>query len=171
MDYFWLPYIIDLTLKYIWPYIYSINKHSFRFIFIFFKYAFWLACNIHVHSIWRAWGVATISRMLKNIRLFCKRVLQKRPIFCKETYVFQHPTHRSHPIVHVCITFVCKTHVHSVWLTYRKMPSQSWLKGKFKQYKLDLPPFYRHPDHASYISRNAHVKHTCMSFDFQSIMP
>jgi len=36
--------------------------------------------------------------MLKNIGLFCKRALQKRPIFCKETYIFKHPTHRSHPI-------------------------------------------------------------------------
>jgi len=44
------------------------------------------------------YGVATISRMLKNIGLFCKRALQKRPVFCKETYIFKHPTHRSHPI-------------------------------------------------------------------------
>ena len=44
------------------------------------------------------YGVATISRMLKNLGLFCKRDLQKRPIFCKETYIFKHPTHRSHPI-------------------------------------------------------------------------
>ena len=44
------------------------------------------------------YGVATISRMLKNTGLFCKRDLQKRPIFCKETYIFKHPTHRSHPI-------------------------------------------------------------------------
>jgi len=48
-----------------------------------------------------AYGVATISRMLKNIGLFCKRALQKRPIFCKETYIFKHPTHRSHPILEV----------------------------------------------------------------------
>jgi len=45
------------------------------------------------------YGVATISRMLKNIGLFCKRDLQKRPIFCKETYIFKHPTNRSHPIL------------------------------------------------------------------------
>jgi len=42
--------------------------------------------------------VATISRMLKNIGLFCKRALQKRPVFCNETYIFKHPTNRSHPI-------------------------------------------------------------------------
>jgi len=45
------------------------------------------------------YGLATISRMLKNIRLFCKRALQKRPVFCKETCIFKHPTNRSHPIV------------------------------------------------------------------------
>jgi len=52
----------------------------------------------HMYDIHVWYGVATISRMLKNIGLFCKRDLQKRPIFCKETYVFKHPTHRSHPI-------------------------------------------------------------------------
>jgi len=44
------------------------------------------------------YGVAPISMMLKNICLFCKRALQKRPVFCKETCIFKHPTHRSHPI-------------------------------------------------------------------------
>ena len=44
------------------------------------------------------YGVATMSRMLKNICLFCKRALQKRLVFCKETCIFKHPTHRSHPI-------------------------------------------------------------------------
>jgi len=33
------------------------------------------------------------------IGLFCKRALQKRPIFSKETYNFKEPTTRSHPIV------------------------------------------------------------------------
>ena len=58
--------------------------------------------NIHIYTniLVRqlVYGVATISRMLKNIGLFCKRDLQKRPIFCKETYIFKHPTNRSHPI-------------------------------------------------------------------------
>jgi len=34
-----------------------------------------------------SYGVATISRMLKNIGLFCKRDLKKRPT--KETYILQ----------------------------------------------------------------------------------
>ena len=58
---------------------------------------------LHIHDLKSTstllpYGVAKISRMLKNIGLFCKRALQKRPIFCKETYIFKHPTNRSHPI-------------------------------------------------------------------------
>jgi len=50
------------------------------------------------HSSSNSYGVAMISRMLKNIGLFCKRALQKRPVSCKETCIFKHPTNRSHPI-------------------------------------------------------------------------
>ena len=48
----------------------------------------------------RMYEVATISRMLKNIGLFCKRAVQKRPIFCKETFIFQHSTNR----IYMCDT-------------------------------------------------------------------
>ena len=44
------------------------------------------------------YGVATISRLLKIIGLFCKRALQKRLYSAKETYDFKEPTNRSHPI-------------------------------------------------------------------------
>jgi len=47
------------------------------------------------------YGVATISRMLENIGLFCKRALQKRPVFWKQTCIFKHPTHRIRPIPRV----------------------------------------------------------------------
>ena len=46
---------------------------------------------------WR-YGVATISRLLKIIGLFCKRALQKRQYSAKETYNLKEPTNRSHPI-------------------------------------------------------------------------
>ena len=50
------------------------------------------------------YGVATISRLLKIIGLFCKRARLKRPYSAKETYNFREPTNRSHPIcMHVCI--------------------------------------------------------------------
>jgi len=48
------------------------------------------------------YGVATISRMLKNIGLFCKRDLQKRPIFCKETTIY-------HAYVTICVNYTCNT--------------------------------------------------------------
>jgi len=53
--------------------------------------------NVYTQHLWKH-GVATISRLLKIIGLFCKRALQKRPIFSKETYNFKEPTNRSHPI-------------------------------------------------------------------------
>ena len=42
--------------------------------------------------------VSYISRLLKIIRLFCKRALQKRRYYAKETYNFKEPTKQSHPI-------------------------------------------------------------------------
>jgi len=44
--------------------------------------------------------VATISRLLEIIGLFCKRDLLKRLYSAKETYNFTEPTNRSHPIVY-----------------------------------------------------------------------
>ena len=46
----------------------------------------------------REYGVATISRLLKIIGLFCKRALQKRLYSAKETYDFKEPTNRSNPM-------------------------------------------------------------------------
>ena len=43
--------------------------------------------------------VATVSRLLKIIGLFCKRALLKRLYSAKETYDFKEPTNRSHVIV------------------------------------------------------------------------
>jgi len=45
------------------------------------------------------YGVATISRLLKIIGVFCKTALHKRLYSTKETYNFKEPTSRSHPIV------------------------------------------------------------------------
>ena len=50
------------------------------------------------------YGVATISRLLKIICLFCKRALFKRRYSAKETYDFKEPTNRSHSIcMYTCI--------------------------------------------------------------------
>jgi len=44
------------------------------------------------------YGVASISRLLEMIGVFCKRALQKRLYSAKETYHFKEPTNRSHPM-------------------------------------------------------------------------
>jgi len=45
-----------------------------------------------------SYRVATISRLLKIIGLFCKRAPQKRLYSAKETNNYKEPTKRSHPI-------------------------------------------------------------------------
>ena len=64
------------------------------------------------------YGVATISRMFKNIGLFCKRALQKRPVFCKETCIFKHPTHRSHPISDISDIFDICMYIYCIWYIF-----------------------------------------------------
>jgi len=44
------------------------------------------------------YGVATISRLLQIIGLFCKKALKNRRYSAKETYNFKEPTNRSHRI-------------------------------------------------------------------------
>jgi len=53
--------------------------------------------SLYISCILR-YGVASVSRLLKTIGLFCKRDLYKRRYSAKETYAFKEPTNRSHPI-------------------------------------------------------------------------
>jgi len=46
--------------------------------------------------------VASTTRLLKIIGLFCKRALQKRRYSAKETYNLKEPPNRSHPIPTFC---------------------------------------------------------------------
>ena len=51
--------------------------------------------------------VARISRLPKNIGLFCKRTLEKRLYSTKEIYNLKEPTNHRHPIsvyLSVCLT-------------------------------------------------------------------
>ena len=56
---------------------------------------------IHTHLFLSSicdYGVATISRLLKMIRLFCRISSLLYGSFAKETYNFKEPTSHSHPI-------------------------------------------------------------------------
>jgi len=50
-------------------------------------------------SLFCYYTVATISKLLKIIGLFCKRALSKRKYSAKKTYDFEEPTTCSHPIL------------------------------------------------------------------------
>jgi len=55
------------------------------------------------------YGVATISRLLKIIGIFCKRALWNRRYSAEETYDFKEPNNRSHPIFEIsqCLAVLC----------------------------------------------------------------
>jgi len=67
--------------------------------------------------------VATISRLLTIIGLFCKRTLLKRLSYAKETYDFEEPTNRSHPIAsavytHMSLHVYMYIHIHIYTYTH-----------------------------------------------------
>jgi len=64
--------------------------------------------HTHVYQTIYIW-VATISRLLQIVGLFCKRDLLKRRYSAKETYIFEEPTNRSHPICIYTHTYI-ETH-------------------------------------------------------------
>ena len=60
---------------------------------------------VHTHKyaecLRECYGVATCSRLLKIIGLFCRLSSLLQGSFTKETYNFKEPTNRSHPILEV----------------------------------------------------------------------
>jgi len=81
---------------YVCIYIYSCINVSV-YIYSYTHTLFWCDACDAIHC----YGVATISRLLKNIGLFCKSALLKRRYSTKETCNVKEATNRSHPI---CIT-------------------------------------------------------------------
>jgi len=58
-----------------------------------------------------SYGVATISRLLQIIGLFCRISSLLKGSFAKETYYFKEPTNHSHPICHMWVVMS-----HMGWL-------------------------------------------------------
>jgi len=99
-------YLSSDTFVVTWQAIFAMH-HSMYSLFIKRQVSFsqfYLSSDTFVVT-WRAisvsttrYGVATISRLLKIIGLFCKRALRKSLYSAKETCNFKEPTNRSHPI-------------------------------------------------------------------------
>jgi len=72
------------------------------------------------------YGVATISRLFKIIGLYCKRALQKRHIFFKETYNFKGPTNRQTNAPTPTRTHThTHAHTHTYTHTYKHIPAHT----------------------------------------------
>jgi len=74
----------------------TFNPHSD---FSFFLIIRTIAQNTHLISSNSQYGVATVSRLLKMMDLFCRISSLLYGSFAKETYNFKEPTNRSHLIV------------------------------------------------------------------------
>jgi len=81
-----------------------------------YTYQFWHEILCHLICSW-LYGVATVSRLLEIIVLFCKRALIKRWYSAKETYNFKEPTNRSHPIPGI-VSGIRKGAVEIFWLCW-----------------------------------------------------
>ena len=60
----------------------------------------WLICD-SFNLVCMGYGVATMSRLLENIGLFCRIWSLLQGSFAKETHNFKEPTNRSHLLCHV----------------------------------------------------------------------
>ena len=88
----------------------------------------WISTSqkLHIYALVSTYGVATISRLLKIIRLFCKRALKKRRYSAKETHDLKEPTNRSHPISHQSLTYIAmfstqKLHMYALVCTHGRI--------------------------------------------------
>ena len=106
----------------------------------------------HMKESCLTYGVATISRLLKFVSLFCKWALQKRLYSAKETYNFKEPTSRSHPIW------------KSLQCLFCRIPSL--LQGSFAKetYNFKEPPSRSHP---IWISRVSHVNESRYTYELR----
>ena len=100
------------------------------------------------------YGVATISRLLKIMFLFCKRALWKRRYSAKETYKLKESTDRSHPISPV-------THMNESCRTYEWVMPYIWMshgahmKKSCHTYEWVMPHTWT--IHATYMNESCHT--------------
>ena len=70
-----------------------------------------------------SYGVATISRLLKTIGLFCRISSLLQGSFAKKTYNFEASTHRSHPIAKFLKSQLAKNSEDSALQNFSKVSS------------------------------------------------
>ena len=108
--------------------------HRYRSLFIDTGFCSQIRFSLHSYGSFGqvSYGVATISRLLKNIGLFCRISSLLQGSFAKETYNFKEPTHRSHPI-QTCANMQVPCVCSQVWLSRIDLFSQIYVS--FHRYK------------------------------------
>jgi len=108
----------------------------FIFLILIFSYSISVSAYFLFLKDW--YGVATMSRMLKNTGLFAEYRSLLCISFAKETYIFKHPTNRSHPMswkqeskkTHLlCSRESCHIFEYIVPLCYIKEDGVPWFGG------------------------------------------
>jgi len=107
-----------------------------------------VSCHIYAcvmsHMSESCYGVATMSRLLKDIGLFCKRALWKRLYSARETYDFKEPTNRSHPIWRSTHTHLTHTHPVVPHRTLCFHASIQKYKDRYVEYKRKYMSQFKH---------------------------
>jgi len=154
----WLFHIWDMTGLYIW-------HDSFIYV-TWLIYIAWLRDSficvtwyIHVFYVTpsQAYGVASTSRLLKIIGLFCKRALYKRLYSTKETYNFKEPTNRSHPIARQCAVGMRHDSFNICDMTHSCMCFDSLIHVTWHIHTCDMTPSYMGHDSFTHVTRTIHI--------------
>jgi len=108
--------------------------------------------TMYTEYIWSVYlcryGVATISRLLKMIGLFCRILSLLWVSFAKETYHFKEPTNRSHPIL-------CARHtIPSVWFHIRLLRKEAFAER-------DLQDTHSRISYKECVSCKSHIRNAC----------
>jgi len=140
------PLLCGVTHSYAVPLIYVCHVSfvcAMTHLCVTLLYVTW---RTHLRVIWRdirdvthSYGLASTSRLLKIIGLFCRISSLFKGSFAKETYCFKEPTSRSHRICHIthlcvpCLIRVCHdsstcnmTHSRATWRIHMWHDTHTW---------------------------------------------
>jgi len=122
-------------------------------------FCFFVSFVSSFRSVLSTCGVATISRLLKNIGPFCRKSSFLQVSFAQETYNFQEPTNRSHPIQY-CIAiwrkanslpFFCVTCLIPLWHDSFKWRHVSFIGDMSHSYATRLIVFSEEMEETAFI--------------------
>ena len=101
--------------------------------------------------------MASDSKLLKIVGLFCKRALSARRYSAEETYYFKEPTNRSHPIEPVMAACIYVSHIYFILCIRTCMWIHLWIYIYTQTYLYDIHTLGARPSDGSMYTCNIHV--------------